>query len=136
MTASDHAEPIRLLLCAAFALLTAPGIALLYGATSTHEERRWATLLSIAGIPVLAFQGLCFGYAPDAAFGLSRNVAACAIMVTGFIGRLSFKGYAALLLSWSAVVYDPIAYWACSSDGWLSRLGVVDFAGALPIHLS
>jgi Amt family ammonium transporter len=32
-------------------------------------------------------------------------------------------------------VYPPITHWAWTDEGWLNKLGYVDFAGSGPIHL-
>ncbi|KAF7563604.1 hypothetical protein G7046_g500 [Stylonectria norvegica] len=37
---------------------------------------------------------------------------------------------------WSTIVYDPIAYWTWNSNGWLFKLGALDFAGGGPVHIS
>ncbi|CAG8509093.1 3923_t:CDS:2, partial [Ambispora leptoticha] len=35
---------------------------------------------------------------------------------------------------WTTLVYDPIAHWVWSSDGWSTRS--LDFAGGTPVHIS
>src|SRR6185503_15762213 len=37
---------------------------------------------------------------------------------------------------WSILVYSPIAHWVWSPDGWLFKLGALDFAGGTVVHLS
>jgi Amt family ammonium transporter len=37
---------------------------------------------------------------------------------------------------WSTVVYDPIACWTWNPNGWAFKLGVYDFAGGTPVHIS
>nr|AGO45861.1 ammonium transporter 2 [Geosiphon pyriformis] len=37
---------------------------------------------------------------------------------------------------WSTLVYDPIAHWTWSQDGWGKKLGILDFAGGTPVHIS
>jgi ammonium transporter, Amt family len=70
------------------------------------------------------------------AFGLSGSVAACAIMIAAFAGRLSVRAHVTLLMLWSSLVYAPVAHWVLASDGWLARLGVLDFGGGVPIHFA
>jgi Amt family ammonium transporter len=70
------------------------------------------------------------------AFGLSGSVAACAIMIAAFAGRLTLRAHVTLLLLWSSLVYAPVAHWVWATDGWLARLGVLDFGGGVPIHLA
>jgi Amt family ammonium transporter len=37
---------------------------------------------------------------------------------------------------WSTIVYDPIACWTWSGNGWSFILGGLDFAGGTPVHIS
>ncbi|CAG8484386.1 6426_t:CDS:2 [Paraglomus brasilianum] len=37
---------------------------------------------------------------------------------------------------WSTIVYDPIACWTWNPQGWAFQLGVLDFAGGTPVHIS
>jgi Amt family ammonium transporter len=37
---------------------------------------------------------------------------------------------------WSTIVYDPIACWTWNRNGWSDALGVLDFAGGTPVHIS
>ena len=37
---------------------------------------------------------------------------------------------------WSILVYSPIAHWVWSVDGWLFKLGALDFAGGTVVHIS
>ncbi|KAK0437450.1 ammonium transporter [Desarmillaria tabescens] len=37
---------------------------------------------------------------------------------------------------WSTIVYDPIACWTWSANGWSFIMGGLDFAGGTPVHIS
>jgi len=37
---------------------------------------------------------------------------------------------------WATIVYDPIACWTWNKNGWSNILGVLDFAGGTPVHIS
>ncbi|KAG9302072.1 hypothetical protein G9A89_021116 [Geosiphon pyriformis] len=37
---------------------------------------------------------------------------------------------------WSTLVYDPIAHWTWSVNGWSFQLGGLDFAGGTPVHIA
>ena len=37
---------------------------------------------------------------------------------------------------WATLVYDPIASWTWNSSGWAAELGVLDFAGGTPVHIT
>jgi len=59
-----------------------------------------------------------------------------ALVSGAFAERMSFKAYLLFVLLWSTFVYDPLAHWIWAPGGWLSRLGVLDFAGGLVVHVS
>lgn len=40
------------------------------------------------------------------------------------------------VFAWATLVYDPIALWTWNPNGWANRLGVLDFAGGTPVHIS
>ena len=39
------------------------------------------------------------------------------------------------MIIWSVLVYDVIAYWIWSSNGWLKTYGTIDFAGGIVVHV-
>lgn len=41
-----------------------------------------------------------------------------------------------LVFIWATIVYDPIACWTWNPNGWSYKLGVLDFAGGTPVHIS
>jgi len=57
-------------------------------------------------------------------------------LITGaFADRVTFKSYMIFLVFWSILVYLPLAHWTWGG-GWLAKLGVVDFAGGIVVHMS
>lgn len=40
------------------------------------------------------------------------------------------------VFAWATLVYDPIASWTWNTTGWAYRLGILDFAGGTPVHIS
>src|SRR5438105_3262011 len=57
-------------------------------------------------------------------------------LITGaFADRVNFKSYLIFLVLWSVLVYIPFTHWVWGG-GFLARLGVVDFAGGIVVHLS
>lgn len=57
-------------------------------------------------------------------------------LITGaFAGRFNFRGYLKFLILWMIVIYLPVCHWIWGG-GWLAKLGVVDFAGGIVIHVS
>lgn len=58
-----------------------------------------------------------------------------ALISGAFAERMKFSAYIIFILLWSTFVYDPVAHWIWGG-GWLSKLGVVDFAGGLVVHVT
>lgn len=57
-------------------------------------------------------------------------------LITGaFADRVNFKSYLKFLVFWSIFVYIPLAHWIWGG-GFLQKLGVVDFAGGIVVHIS
>jgi Amt family ammonium transporter len=57
-------------------------------------------------------------------------------LITGaFADRVNFKSYLIFLVIWSIFIYIPLAHWIWGG-GFLAKLGVVDFAGGIVVHIS
>lgn len=57
-------------------------------------------------------------------------------LITGaFADRVNFKSYLKFLVLWSILVYIPLAHWVWGG-GFLQKLGLVDFAGGIVVHVS
>ena len=59
-----------------------------------------------------------------------------ALIAGAFAERMKFSAYCLFTLLWSTFIYDPLAHWVWSSDGWLARRGALDFAGGTVVHVS
>ncbi|MGC2597268.1 MAG: ammonium transporter [Nitrososphaeraceae archaeon] len=58
------------------------------------------------------------------------------LLITGaFAERLKWSSFLIFIIAWSLLVYYPLAHWVWGK-GWLSKLGVFDFAGGIVIHTS
>jgi Amt family ammonium transporter len=58
-------------------------------------------------------------------------------LVSGALAeRIKFSAYCLFVLLWTTLVYDPLAHWVWMTDGWLFKLGALDFAGGTVVHLS
>jgi ammonium transporter, Amt family len=58
-----------------------------------------------------------------------------AILTSVFAERVKLSSFIIFSLLWSTLVYDPIAHWVWGG-GWLARLGAIDFAGGIVVHIS
>lgn len=59
-----------------------------------------------------------------------------AIISGAFAERFKFKTYLTFLVLWITFVYSPLAHWVWGG-GWIAKkLGALDFAGGLVVHIS
>jgi Amt family ammonium transporter len=87
------------------------------------------------------------GFSPNPAYGptipflvffcfqLMFAVITPALITGAFADRVTFKSYLVFLVVWSLLVYIPVAHWIWGG-GFLAKMGVVDFAGGLVVHVS
>ncbi|MDD4822463.1 MAG: ammonium transporter [Bacteroidales bacterium] len=59
-----------------------------------------------------------------------------ALIIGAFSERINFKGFLIFTLLWALFVYNPVAHWVWSGDGWLFKLGALDFAGGTVVHIN
>ena len=58
-------------------------------------------------------------------------------LVVGAVAeRIRFSSYILFILLFSLLVYSPIAHWTWHPDGFLFKMGVLDFAGGTVVHIS
>ncbi len=94
------------------------------------------------GNPVYAlFQNVATepGSIPEFVFSMYQCMFAMitVALVSGALAeRIKFSAYCIFVLAWTTLVYDPLAHWVWMSDGWLAKLGALDFAGGTVVHLS
>lgn len=77
-------------------------------------------------IPVLAYWFFMLTFAiitPALAFGAAA-------------GRLRPGPFCVFVFLWTTLVYDFVAYWIWSPNGWLKDGGSVDFAGGTAVHIT
>jgi ammonium transporter, Amt family len=71
-----------------------------------------------------------------AAFQLMFAAITPALITGAFAERKRFSAFVLFTILWSLLVYSPIAHWVWSADGWLYKLGALDFAGGTVVHIS
>jgi ammonium transporter, Amt family len=59
-----------------------------------------------------------------------------ALIIGAFSERIKFKGFLLFSVLWTFFIYNPIAHWVWSADGWLFKLGALDFAGGTVVHIN
>ncbi len=71
-----------------------------------------------------------------AAFQLMFAAITPALITGAFAERKRFRAFVLFTILWSILVYSPLAHWVWSVDGWLFKLGALDFAGGTVVHIS
>jgi Amt family ammonium transporter len=71
-----------------------------------------------------------------AAFQLMFAAITPALITGAFAERKRFASFVIFTILWSIFVYSPIAHWVWAADGWLYKLGALDFAGGTVVHAS
>jgi Amt family ammonium transporter len=59
-----------------------------------------------------------------------------ALIIGAFAERIKFKGFLLFSVLWSIFIYNPVAHWVWSGDGWLFKMGALDFAGGTVVHIN
>ncbi len=58
-------------------------------------------------------------------------------LVVGAVAeRIKFTSYVLFIALFSLLVYAPIAHWTWNPEGFLNKMGVLDFAGGTVVHIS
>lgn len=79
------------------------------------------------------------GYFPTATMVFFQGVFACItlILIAGcLLGRMNFRAWIMFVPLWLTFSYTITAFSIWCPDGWLAKLGVIDFSGGYVIHLS
>jgi len=79
----------------------------------------------VNGIPDLLFS----------AFQLTFAVITVALISGAVADRTKFGAWALFTAAWATLVYFPVAHWVWGG-GWLSSLGIEDFAGGTVVHVN
>jgi Amt family ammonium transporter len=88
----------------------------------------------LAGIVVATVKGSI----PETVFAMFQMTFAIitpALVVGAYAERVKFSGMLLFSLLWLLLVYCPVAHWVWG-DGWLQKMGVMDFAGGTVVHLN
>ena len=59
-----------------------------------------------------------------------------ALIIGAYAERIKFRGFLIFSLLWAVFVYNPVAHWVWSADGWLFKMGALDFAGGTVVHIN
>jgi len=70
-----------------------------------------------------------------AMFQLTFAIITPALVIGAYAERVRFSAMLLFTLLWLLLVYAPIAHWVWG-DGWLAKMGLMDFAGGTVVHLN
>lgn len=59
-----------------------------------------------------------------------------ALIIGAYAERIKFRGFLIFSVLWATFVYNPVAHWVWSADGWLFKMGALDFAGGTVVHIN
>jgi Amt family ammonium transporter len=71
-----------------------------------------------------------------AIFQLKFAIITPALITGTFAERIRFKSYILFIVLFSLLIYAPLAHWTWHADGFLFKMGVLDFAGGTVVHMS
>jgi ammonium transporter, Amt family len=69
-------------------------------------------------------------------FQLKFAVITPALITGSMAERINFRSYVLFMILFSLFVYAPLAHWTWHPEGFLFKLGVLDFAGGTVVHMS
>ncbi|MEL0102874.1 MAG: ammonium transporter [Gammaproteobacteria bacterium] len=66
-------------------------------------------------------------------FQMTFAIITPALIVGAYVERIKFSAVILITAIWLILVYSPVTHWVWGG-GWLSQMGVMDFAGGLVVH--
>ncbi|CAG8757277.1 23144_t:CDS:2 [Racocetra persica] len=63
-------------------------------------------------------------------------ILASAIIIGGAAERIRIFPTIIFIFLWSTLVYDALASWCWSINGWMAKMGGLDYAGGVPVHVA
>jgi Amt family ammonium transporter len=71
-----------------------------------------------------------------AVFQLMFAIITPGLVVGAVAERIRFTSYILFIVLFAIFVYSPLAHWTWSANGFLLKMGVLDFAGGTVVHIS
>lgn len=119
-----------------YSLSFGPGKGILKGFIGSFD---WAFLKNVGFEPSPYYIAQSTARIPHMGFMIFQGMFAVitpALIIGAFAERMKFSSFLVFTVLWSLLVYFPIAHWVWSSDGWLYKIGVLDFAGGIVVHIN
>jgi Amt family ammonium transporter len=76
---------------------------------------------------------------PEIVFATYELMFAClvpAIVLGAAAERSRVLPAMVFIFAWTTLVYDPLAHWIWSANGWAFKWGVLDYAGGVPVEIA
>jgi len=68
-------------------------------------------------------------------FQMTFAVITPALIIGAYVERIRFAAVLVISGLWMLLVYSPVAHWVWGG-GWLAKMGVMDFAGGIVVHVT
>lgn len=88
-----------------------------------------------AGVGAEVKEGLTIPHTVFMAFQGMFVIITPALISGAFAERMKFSSFVVFMVCWITLVYAPICHWVWGG-GWLQKIGCLDFAGGLVVHLN
>jgi len=96
------------------------------GLAGITDSSAWPVGSAGKAIPELVF----------AAFQMSFAAITAALVIGALVERVRFPAMMLFALLWLTIVYAPLAHTVWASEGFLFKLGAIDFAGGTVVHIN
>lgn len=119
------------------AMISVEWIILGYAMTFGTDISGFIGSLDKIGLTGIGMSVLENGTIPELAFVAFQCMFAVitpALITGAFAERVKFHAFAIFILLWAVLIYNPMAHWVWGG-GFLAKLGALDFAGGLVIHI-
>jgi Amt family ammonium transporter len=63
-------------------------------------------------------------------------IIAVALWTGAVVERMKFSAIVLFSVLWLTLIYAPVAHWVWGSGGWMAKMGVLDFAGGIVVHIN
>jgi Amt family ammonium transporter len=130
---------LNMMMMSWLAIITVTIAWVLYGDSLSFGKGNWF----IGGLEYIGEHGLVNDASrspgiPDlvfSAFQLTFAVITVALISGAIADRAKFGPWVVFTIAWATLVYFPVAHWVWGG-GWLSSLGIEDFAGGTVVHVN
>ena len=118
-----------------FSLAFAPSVNLPILGTGWIGDLSYA-LFNGVGMQPSTVYGVTIPFVLFAGFQLMFAAITPALITGAFAERKKFASFVTFTVLWSLFIYSPLAHWVWGADGWLYKLGALDYAGGTVVHIS